>query len=204
MPKATSMNFATEEISAAIRTAREKKAISQRELSAMAGVPQAQISRFERGAVDLRLSSLVSLARALDLELELVPRNALPAVQSIVRNTEGREPRTNTAVRGVNMELSKLAKFLQSAELPQIPPKEIALALSNVRALQQLRPSATQMSAIKEMSKALTRFDPERLNKEIFAPYAEQLRVLRNQLAHMPPIESIPRPAYSLEEDADE
>ena len=198
------MNFATEEISAAIRTAREKKAISQRELSAMAGVPQAQISRFERGAVDLRLSSLVSLARALDLELELVPRNALPAVQSIVRNTEGREPRTNTAVRGVNMELSKLAKFLQSAELPQIPPKEIALALSNVRALQQLRPSATQMSAIKEMSKALTRFDPERLNKEIFAPYAEQLRVLRNQLAHMPPIESIPRPAYSLEEDADE
>jgi transcriptional regulator with XRE-family HTH domain len=204
MPKATSMNFATEEISAAIRTAREKKAISQRELSAMAGVPQAQISRFERGAVDLRLSSLVSLARALDLELELVPRNALPAVQSIVRNTEGREPRTNTAVRGVNMELSKLAKFLQSTELPQIPPKEIALALSNVRALQQLRPSATQMSAIKEMSKALTRFDPERLNKEIFAPYAEQLRVLRNQLAHMPPIESIPRPAYSLEEDADE
>jgi transcriptional regulator with XRE-family HTH domain len=204
MPKATSMNFATEEISAAIRTAREKKAISQRELSAMAGVPQAQISRFERGAVDLRLSSLVSLARALDLELELVPRNALPAVQSIVRNTEGREPRTNTAVRGVNMELSKLAKFLQSAELPQIPSKEIALALSNVRALQQLRPSATQMSAIKEMSKALTRFDPERLNKEIFAPYAEQLRVLRNQLAHMPPIESIPRPAYSLEEDADE
>lgn len=198
------MNFATEEISAAIRTAREKKAISQRELSAMAGVPQAQISRFERGAVDLRLSSLVSLARALDLELELVPRNALPAVQSIVRNTEGREPRTNTAVRGVNMELSKLAKFLQSAELPQIPSKEIALALSNVRALQQLRPSATQMSAIKEMSKALTRFDPERLNKEIFAPYAEQLRVLRNQLAHMPPIESIPRPAYSLEEDADE
>jgi transcriptional regulator with XRE-family HTH domain len=204
MLKATSMNFATEEISAAIRTAREKKAISQRELSAMAGVPQAQISRFERGAVDLRLSSLVSLARALDLELELVPRNALPAVQSIVRNTEGREPRTNTAVRGVNMELSKLAKFLQSAELPQIPSKEIALALSNVRALQQLRPSATQMSAIKEMSKALTRFDPERLNKEIFAPYAEQLRVLRNQLAHMPPIESIPRPAYSLEEDADE
>jgi len=204
MPKATSMNFATEEISAAIRTAREKKAISQRELSAMAGVPQAQISRFERGAVDLRLSSLVSLARALDLELELVPRNALPAVQSIVRNTEGREPRTNTAVRGVNMELRKLAKFLQSAELPQIPSKEIALALSNVRALQQLRPSATQMSAIKEMSKALTRFDPERLNKEIFAPYAEQLRVLRNQLAHMPPIESIPRPAYSLEEDADE
>jgi hypothetical protein len=146
----------------------------------------------------------VSLARALDLELELVPRNALPAVQSIVRNTEGREPRTNTAVRGVNMELSKLAKFLQSAELPQIPPKEIALALSNVRALQQLRPSATHMSAIKEMSKALTKFDPERLNKEIFAPYAEQLRVLRNQLAHMPPIESIPRPAYSLEEDADE
>ena len=61
--------------------------LSQRDLSTKSGVPQAQISKFENGTVDLRLSSLVALFRALGLELELVPRKSVPAVQSIVRST---------------------------------------------------------------------------------------------------------------------
>lgn len=82
------MSYEIEHLAKAIKAARQRKALSQRELSAKAGIPQGQISRFERGDVDLRLSSMVTLARALDLELELIPRNALPAVQSIVRSTE--------------------------------------------------------------------------------------------------------------------
>lgn len=72
-------------IRAAIKTARETTPLSQRELSSRSGVPQAQISKFENGAVDLRLSSLVSLARALGLEIELVPRKALPGVHAVMR-----------------------------------------------------------------------------------------------------------------------
>lgn len=203
MQKTTSMNYTLDHISTAIKAAREKKAISQRELSAMAGVPQAQISRFESGAVDLRLSSLVALARALDLELELVPRKALPAVESIVRSAESREPRTDTVMRSAKSELNKLAKFLQSAELPQIQSKEIEQALSTVRTLQHLRPSADDLAAIRKMTKLFVDTKKIKIDSEIFAQHAKQLQAIRNQLVHMPTIASSPRPAYSLEEDDD-
>lgn len=80
------MNYTIEDISSALKAARESKGLSQRELSRKAGLPQGHISKIERGTVDLRLSSLIALARVLDLELALVPRKAMPAVRSIVRS----------------------------------------------------------------------------------------------------------------------
>ena len=80
------MSYATEHIARALKAARESKGLSQRQLSAKSGVPQGHISRIENGAVDLRVSSLVELARVLDLELTLVPRRMVPALQSIVRS----------------------------------------------------------------------------------------------------------------------
>ncbi len=79
------MSSAGQHIVAALREARGKKGLSQRALSAQAGVPQSHISRIERGAVDLQLSSLIELARVLDLEVMTVPRRLVPAVQAIVR-----------------------------------------------------------------------------------------------------------------------
>lgn len=82
------MAYATEQITKALRAAREGKGLSQRALARLAGVPQSHISKIESGAVDLRLSSLVEIARALDLEVTLVPRKSLPAVQSVIRGGE--------------------------------------------------------------------------------------------------------------------
>ena len=81
------MPYESEDIAKALKAARINKGLSQRALSQRAGLPQAQISKIEGGAVDLRLSSLIALARALDLEPVLVPRTAVPAVQSIIRST---------------------------------------------------------------------------------------------------------------------
>lgn len=86
------MAYETEQIAAALKRAREGKGLSQRELAKRAGVPQSHISKIEGNGVDLRLSSLVSLAHALDLELELIPRKALPAVRSLTRLTAGSAP----------------------------------------------------------------------------------------------------------------
>jgi transcriptional regulator with XRE-family HTH domain len=86
------MVSATSYIGVAIKKARQAASFSQRELSAKSGVPQAQISKFENGAVDLRVSSLVSIARALGLEMELVPRKALPAVHAIMRGRSAAKP----------------------------------------------------------------------------------------------------------------
>ena len=81
------MNYTIEHIARALREAREAKGLSQRELGKKAGVPQGHISKIENGAVDLRVSSLVALARTLDLELVLAPRKVIPALKSLVRSS---------------------------------------------------------------------------------------------------------------------
>lgn len=84
------MTYATEHLAAALKNARRAKGLSQRALGKMAAAPQGHVSKIEAGAVDLRVSSLVELARALDLELMLVPRRTVSAVQSIIRRDAGR------------------------------------------------------------------------------------------------------------------
>lgn len=82
------MPYQLEDIGNKLKAARTRKGLSQRELAAKTGMLQAQISKIENGASDLRLSSLIALSRALDLELELIPRRALPAVEALVRDVE--------------------------------------------------------------------------------------------------------------------
>jgi transcriptional regulator with XRE-family HTH domain len=77
-----------ENIINAIKTARKNRRLSQSELGHRIGVPQSHISKIEKGGVDIKLSSLVQIARVLDLELTLVPKRALPAVESIVTSFE--------------------------------------------------------------------------------------------------------------------
>lgn len=89
--------YKIEHITDRIRDARKKKGLSQRELSERSGVPQSHISRIENGAVDLRLSSLIELARTLDMELLMVPRKAVTAVQSIVDGRFRSESESGTA-----------------------------------------------------------------------------------------------------------
>lgn len=66
-----------------LKVARERKGLTQRALAQRVGLPQGHISRIERGIVDLQTSSLMEIARALDLELTLLPRSALPAIHAL-------------------------------------------------------------------------------------------------------------------------
>jgi len=79
------MKYAHQAIAKALRTARKQKGLSQRILSEQSGATQSQISRFENGALDARLSTVIDIARVLDLELMLVPKKWIPAVRSITR-----------------------------------------------------------------------------------------------------------------------
>ena len=82
------MNYSTEHITSGLKAARESAGLSQHTLGLRVGVPQGHISKIENGTVDLRLSSLIALARVLDLELMLVPRNAVGAIQSVIRGID--------------------------------------------------------------------------------------------------------------------
>src|ERR1700683_2670066 len=71
------------EIAEILRAARQRKGLSQRALAAKLGVRQSYVSRIENAAVDPKSSSLTEFARALDLELVLIPRRLVPAVQAL-------------------------------------------------------------------------------------------------------------------------
>lgn len=66
-----------------IRLARQARELTQFELGRRIGQPQSAISRIERGG-DIRLTTLLELARVLELEPILVPKYLIPAVQALV------------------------------------------------------------------------------------------------------------------------
>jgi len=72
-----------------LREARLKRHLTQKELASKLGVRQRQISDLERGAMDPRLSTVENVARALDLELMLIPRHLITAVQGLHRASSG-------------------------------------------------------------------------------------------------------------------
>ena len=71
------------DIGRALRAARKAEGLSQKALSDRIGLTQAQISRFENGKSDPRLSSLVEVARGLGVEVMLVPTDAVPAAVTL-------------------------------------------------------------------------------------------------------------------------
>jgi HTH-type transcriptional regulator / antitoxin HipB len=68
-----------------LRNARVAKRVSQAELALGLGVTQTTISRAEAGR-DMKLGTLVQIARALDLEPLLVPRALVPAIRTMLRS----------------------------------------------------------------------------------------------------------------------
>ncbi|HVH88076.1 MAG TPA: helix-turn-helix transcriptional regulator [Terriglobales bacterium] len=68
-----------------IKKARQKRGWGQRELAAKVGLPQPHISGIESGEIVPRFDTLLDLVRVLDLDILLVPRALVPAVQSLVR-----------------------------------------------------------------------------------------------------------------------
>jgi transcriptional regulator with XRE-family HTH domain len=80
-----------------IKDARAKRGWGQRELAGQVGLQQPHISAIESGVVVPRFDTLLDLFRVLNLDLLLVPRALVPAVQSLIRaqqEPEGSEERS--------------------------------------------------------------------------------------------------------------
>lgn len=73
---------------AELKTARQEKGLKQSALGEKLGLPQSHISKIEQGGTDPRLSTVTEMARLLDHELVLVPRQLLPAIRSIIRGQD--------------------------------------------------------------------------------------------------------------------
>jgi transcriptional regulator with XRE-family HTH domain len=87
----TSEHIKYAEIARALKAARQRKGMSQQALGERVGLPQSHISKIESGTVDVKLSSLIELARALEMEFVLLPRQLLGVVESLQRGASESE-----------------------------------------------------------------------------------------------------------------
>ncbi|MGC4410938.1 XRE family transcriptional regulator (plasmid) [Rhizobium rosettiformans] len=197
------MKYETQEIADRLREAREAKQLSQRELSRLAGVPQAQISRIESNSVDLRLSSLVAIASALNLEIALVPRKAVPAIKSITRQTTDR---TVIQPPAINKEMQRLQKAVRALQIEAPGLPELDDLRKATAALQRLQIDTRFLGNLRSLRQMI---DHARLTEHWkgILDATNSMRALRNQIAQFEPKSeqrSANRPAYSLDEEDDD
>lgn len=197
------MKYENQEIAERLREARGVKQLSQRELSRLAGVPQAQISRIESNSVDLRLSSLVAIASALDLEIALVPRKAVPAVKSITRQTTDRTVVQPPSVGKEMLLLQKAVRGIQ-IDVPTLP--ELDELRKAAASLQRLRIDPRFLDNLRSLRQTIERAKMTGHWSELWDA-TKSMRALRNQIAHLEPTtaeRSVNRPAYSLDAEDDD
>lgn len=185
-----------------LQSARQAKGLSQRDLSKLAGVPQAQISRIEAGAVDLRLSSLVALANALDLELALVPRKAVPAVRSLSRDALERNRKGSIAAQ---REMQRISDTLRNLQIAQPKLEELAQLQKSFAELQRFMPPVLELKDLRQLRRSMEQIS--RHPKRQISAMAESLnlmQMIRDKAAQAPMpgiIDGASRPVYSLDQE---
>ncbi len=206
------MSTAIEDIAASIKAARIAKDFTQKQLGERVGLPQSHISKIETGGVDLQLSSLVEIARALDLELKLVPRKTLPAIEGVVRSQ--RERSEASRALATIAETIRFAERVQESYPSVTEVTELQSALKDIQAVnftpetlkaiqQALQPVAHLKKHLQDLGWAL---DQQEGNKKLAQQIAASTRALqhvRNLQVHAIGQDSAPRrPAYRLEDGA--
>ena len=203
------MTYSLEHIVGALKVAREEKGLSQRELSARAGVPQAHISKIENAAVDLKLSSLVELARVLGLELMLVPRSLVPAVQTIAASADGAVNSPGETRRTMN-ELKRLRNLLAhgttpSTELLPDAREDWERLQHTVSELGHLRFGPAEREQLRRVVEMVRRAQKHPEREGALRAASNEVRNLRNRLVHDSAEGADgPKPAYTLDEEDDD
>jgi transcriptional regulator with XRE-family HTH domain len=78
-------------IASQLRVAREASGLTQAAVSRASGIAVPNLSTIERGKVDFRLSTLVRILDALELDIQLVPRTRQISLgAAIARSEQGR------------------------------------------------------------------------------------------------------------------
>jgi transcriptional regulator with XRE-family HTH domain len=192
------MPYQSAELIQAVRDQRISAGTSQRDLSARSGLSQAHISQIESRKLEPGLSSFIDLARALDLELMLVPKRMLPVVQGLLRETKPKElsPEEGQAAlltinRGERWIKKQRAIYGSSVELDRIA--------EYLRYLKRMPLRSTDVELIADTVQTLKRHEASGQSRDIFIKIGADLQRLRNHYAHGRA--ASPRPAYALDEE---
>lgn len=197
------MSYEYQDIAKALKAARKSKGMSQRALAEKSSVLQTRISKIENGAADFRTSTLVALARALDLELALVPRKAVSAVQSVVRASE-----PVAVPDGAGAALKELQRIQQQfSSLAQVDKssEEYAQFQRSLRDLSNFQLDRSNLDALSALRKAVKAIQNTNATDSLRRALTEA-QTLRNNLAHSaassPRLDTV-KSAYSLDGEDD-
>ncbi|WFU42112.1 helix-turn-helix transcriptional regulator [Bradyrhizobium sp. CB82] len=172
--------------------------MSQRALAVRAGLTQAHISQIETGRLEPGLSSFIQMARALDLEVVLVPKKLLPAVEGVLRSNAATEfssakGSSDLFARAERIVSRQRKRYGSSAALDRIA--------EYFRFLKQVHLSKTDLALVADIVETLRSDPAEPIPKAVLENSAGVLQGLRNRIAH--PVEA-PRPAYALDDEDDD
>lgn len=195
------MTYQSEYLTAQVREIREASGISQRALSERAGLTQSHISQIESGRMEPGLSSFIDLARALELEVVLVPKKLMPAVLNLVKSQatpdmyiHAGQPNDKRFARVERIIARIKHSYGTSADLDRIG--------ETLRFLRRANLSDQEMQLVRDLISRIERYQTSAEAAPVLRDIAQNLQRLRNSVAHPAPSE--PRPAYSLDDgDAD-
>ena len=195
------MPYTIEEIGQALASEREAQGLTQRSFAQKAGTTQARISKIETGDTDPRISTLIELARNLDLELTLIPRRHIPAVKGLIA-----ENRLDSGEKAVRSLLDRLINTLIQLNILYPDKEQLDLLLRSARNLQNFRLSAELNSPLTKILENVRLVQETPTLMSTLNESAQALRRLRNEYAHRSGSENAyPRAAYTLaDEDDDE
>ena len=192
------MSYQAEAFAQSLRQARLDKGWSQRDLSGKARIPQAHISRIESGSVDVKVSTLVELARLLDLELLLVPRSSIPAVEALIREAEANQDLRSA--RGLANSLQPTLRRLRIEHPKSSTTERLATLIQDVIAI---APLFQAPGALGELENAVTIIrrvgESADDNLKDLEAAIHGLARIRNGLVHART--AVQTPAYSLDEE---
>jgi transcriptional regulator with XRE-family HTH domain len=195
------MTYKTEHITRQIRSAREARNMSQRELSARSGLTQSHISQIERGTMEPGLSSLVDVARALDLEVVLAPKKLMPAIGHILESASVTSDTLTSEQRKLVGHLERWSTEVrdQFSSVSEADTLKDSLAL-----LRHLPLSAQELDRLRDTALNLKRWQNDPPTRKELSEFAHAIRQLRNAAVHRDSDDAVPRSAYALDEEDDD
>jgi len=195
------MGYKSEHLVGQVREVREASGLSQRALSDRTGQTQSHISQIESGKMEPGLSSFIDMARALDLEVVLVPKKLLPAVNGLMRaqatpdmHIHAGQPNDKRFARAERLVKKMKGLYGTSADLDRID--------EYLRFLRRMNLSDGEMQVVRDAMDRLERYQSSPQTTPVVKDIAIALQRLRNTIAHAAPSEA--GPAYSLDGEDDD
>ena len=195
------MEYKSEALIAQAREVREASGISQRSLSDRAGLTQSHISHIESGKTDPGLSSFIDMARALDLELILVPKKLLPAVQGLMRAQTSPEMRIHTA-QANDKHFARAERIVKKMKQYYGGSADLDRIDEDLRFLRRVNLGDPEMKHVRALITLLETFQSSPHATRLVRDTAQKLQRLRNTIAHGAMTE--PKAAYTLDDGDDD